>query len=229
MNDLNIAKAPGCFGSASVYSQDGEMCQRCVAFTECGHTAIQSLATLRTLVDVTDIIKRHQAARHKANNTMAPPRSNSLEITTVPVTKALPVVAPILRQTTKARVTFEISQKDQNVIAMIGKSSVKAMEQAVVLCKYNLITEGIIALKRQENPFAKTGPAWLRVACAMLLEEGFTKASLRERLVKDLEWTDGTAASHVSMAWFILASFKIAVFTDNKFVLNPDLRVENVI
>jgi hypothetical protein len=230
MTATDEQKAPGCFGAASVYSMDSVVCQGCVAFASCGDTAIKNLEALRELVDVRDLLARHAAARVKAQNAALKPPAPPAPLTPspIPVAQPKPTLQPVERKTTSARVTFEISEDDQNVLALIGEKSVKTREQAIVLCKTNKINNMRSMLPKGVNPFVESGPKFLLVACDMLLNGGFTKATLKARLITDLAWTDGTAGSHVAIACALLYSFKIVTAdTSGAFILNPALGRDN--
>lgn len=238
MTATDEQKAPGCFGAASVYGMDSVVCQGCVAFTSCGAAAIKKLESIRELVDVRDVLARHAAARVKAQNKaaleqmrLAPPAAPTpLVSSPIPVAQPKATVQPVERKTTSARVTFEISGDDQNVLALIGEKSVKTREQAIVLCKTNKVNDMRSMLPKGVNPFAESGPKFLSVACALLLNGGFTKATLKARLIADLEWTDGTAGSHVAIACALLYSFKIITAdTSGAFILNPALGRDNTV
>ena len=57
------------------------------------------------------------------------------------------------------------------------------------------------ALKAGVNPFNEDSvrPRFMASVCSMLLESGFTKKSLKERLLRDNpDWDSRTAANHVS-------------------------------
>lgn len=233
MTTTQEQQAPGCFAAASVYGSDSVVCQACPAFSACGEASVKRLQEIRELVDVSDLLKRHAAARQKAINTQMemmqalrpPARTAPVAPSPIPVAQPKPVKEPIERKTTVAKVTFEPSPADQAALDAIA-SKVKVHEQALVLVKGNKFNEMRAMLPKGENPFAVRGPKYLRIACDMLTNGGFTKASLKARLVADLEWTDGTAASHVTIAVMLLYAFGIAAQdqeTAGGFVLNPAL------
>lgn len=218
-------KAPGCFGAASVFSMDSAVCQGCVAFKECGDAAIETLQAIKTALDVRDLLARHTAARQRhAAQPSAPPAPA--------VDPAPPVAQPkvdqaIVRKTPMQRVVFDISAAQQAVIDRITASNKKAGEQAVSLARNNRINDMHAMLPQRVNPFATSGPGYLRVACDLLLHGGFTKASLKTSLMQAFNWTDGTAASHVTLAMVVLVGFKVADVSSGKIVLHPDLICNN--
>lgn len=227
MNVTAQQMAPGCFGSASAYSMDSTVCQGCVAFAECGEESIKTLQSIRELVDVRDYLKRHEAARAKAGRPAAPAYKAPLAAS--PVTVGQPTLdEPIARATAPVRTAFAVSASDQAVIDLLGTKNVKAMEQALVLCKGGKVGEMRAGLPLQRNPFTKTGPKYLRVACDMLMRGGFTKAEYKARMVQELGWAENTAGSHVAVACALLYAFEIAIpDTSGAFVINPKLMQQN--
>jgi|GEM_PF-1940367 len=222
-------QAPGCFGAASVYSMDSQVCQACAAFKECGDAALKTLESIKSVINVADLLARHQAARKRAADARAKPVApQPVESSPIPVAQPKPITKPVERKTTMQRVTFSISDADQAVVMKIGEKSSKTKAQAIVLCKTNKIDAMRKELPKGINPFATNGPTFMRVVCSMVLSGGFTKASLKSQMMQELDWTDGTAASHVAMAAALMFSFGIVKMEGDKFVLNPALGGQNV-
>jgi len=220
-------QAPGCFGSASTYSTDSVVCKACTAYRSCGEAAYERLQALREIVNVKDLLAQHERARLKAN-LASPDPSHPMVTSPIPVRQPDVMNKPIERATPMIKVAFAISVEDQRVLDAIGAKSVKAKEAATTLCKNNRINDMRAMLPRGRNPFATTGPQYLRIACDMLINGGFTKAMYRARLMQDLAWTDGTAGSHVAVACALLYSFGIMTQdVQGLFVVNPALRCDN--
>lgn len=216
--------APGCFGAASVFSHDSTICQECPAFQECAAAALQRLESIKQIVNVSDLLAKHQKAQIGQRKIRAARRQEAVEQAPKPVqgTTQKPVITePVERTTPVAKVTFEIDHDTQQVIARIPNQ--KAAQQAIVLCKANKIEIAKESLTNGLNPFDDTGPKYLQVACQMLLADGFTRATLREELKERLEWSDTTAASHVSIAVGLLPAFDIAKVVGDLFVLSPSI------
>ena len=221
-------KAAGCFGAASVYSTDSTVCQACPAFAACGEKALETLESIRDFVDVRDLLKKHAAARLKVQQRLSPPGlAKPLEASPIAVAQPAPVTEPIERKTAIAKVDLPISPADEAVIQSLSKS-VKAKEAAISLCKSGKVDAMRADLPVQRNPFATEGPKNLRVACEMLMQGGFTKASLRQRMVEQLGWTNDTAASQVAVGVALLYAFAIAIpDSSGAFKLNPALYGQN--
>jgi hypothetical protein len=69
---------------------------------------------------------------------------------------------------------------------------------------YQLLSSGIqmrTILKQGRNPFSEgVRPKFMSTVCQMLLESGFTKKALKERLLRDNQhWAERTADSHVTL------------------------------
>lgn len=219
-------QAPGCFASASVYGVDSVVCQACPAYADCGDASVKTLQEIRQLVDVTDLLARHKAARAAAR-LKNPPQKKPVEPSTVPVSQPT-TGEPIERTTAMAKVIYEITPEDQAAIDYIGSKNTKAREQAIVLCKNGKVNDMRAMLPVQRNPFTESGPKYLRVACDMLMRGGFTRASFKTQLMTELGWGEGTAASHFALASALLYSFKIAVpDSTGAFTINPDLYCDN--
>lgn len=213
-------KAPGCFGAASVYGVDSKACQGCVGFAGCGDASMATLQSIRETIDVRDILAKHENARLKSEAARkALIRSPRPPAAQPRPAQPKPILQPVERQTSMASMRFEISADDQYVLANISAKNDKAGKQAIIWCKANKIRECREELPQGRNPFAVGGSAFMRVACDMLISGGFTRASLKDELMRKLDWTDGTAGSHVSMIVAILASFKLIEIASDRFVI----------
>lgn len=213
-------KAPGCYGAASVYSSDSSVCRGCVAYETCGSTSLATLESIRATVDVRDLLKRHAAARAKAEPAPVAPQ---------PIEKRPPPAQPRLanrqieRKTPQEKVTFELTTEMSSTIERIAAQNKKAADQATTLCKMGRINDMRAMLPKRVNPFAESGPSFLRVVCDHLINGGFTRAELRVAMAQALAWTEETAASHISMAIAILGAFRIVGKDGEKIVLHPAL------
>ncbi|MDR9847125.1 hypothetical protein [Herbaspirillum huttiense] len=215
--------SPGCFGAPSVFGSDSVVCNACTMFDKCADASAQRLQKIRPLIDVGDLIARHKAARAAA----VAARRQRTAPAGEPSAQPAPITEPVERKTTKEKVTFVISEADQAVLAKLGSKSAKAHSQAVILCKNDKVNECRAMLPRGQNPFAENGPNFLRVACDMLINGGFTKAQLKAELMNKLGWTDGTAASHVAIAAGLFLAFSLIADREGAFVLNPALVRDN--
>lgn len=220
--------SPGCFGAATVYGSDSQACKACPGYLDCGEVSIQTLQTIQATVDVRDLLARHKAARSKYLIEQQRPRTPDLvEPSPIPVGMAARIKLPVARVTSKEKVEFPISPQDQSALNMLEQRSAKTHKQALIMCKSNKINDMRALLPQGTNPFAAGGPQYMRVACDMVMNGGFTKAALKTQLMEQLQWGDGTAGPHVAWVSAILAVFGIVVGKSDAYVLNPALSGHN--
>ncbi|TSP13994.1 hypothetical protein [Cupriavidus campinensis] len=207
-------KAPGCFGAASVFSHDSKVCRACLAFEGCGQASIATLERIQSMMDVRDLLKRHEKAKAKFEaEHAAAPVPPAAEGEGLPERQEREV--PVERKTRMTAVNIEVDEESQTVIARIGNK--KARDQAIALCKANMIDHMRAALASNENPFAERGPGFLRVFCDLLLCGPFTRSQYRERLKADLSWSDGSANSHCAIAQALMTTFGFAAMSGETF------------
>lgn len=65
------------------------------------------------------------------------------------------------------------------------------------------------SLKSGLNPFADT-PAFMRLACDLLLKGGYDRQVLRAALIQGFDWSYGTANAHVAQVFSILVALGAA-------------------
>lgn len=208
-------KAPGCFGAASVFSHDSKVCRGCIAFENCGQASLATLDRIQSMMDVRDLLKRHEKAKAKYDAE----REAAIIATPAEEGEGLPPrrerEVPVERKTRMTAVNIEVDEESQTVIARIGNK--KARDQAIALCKANMIDRVREALTANENPFAERGPGFLRVFCDLLLRGPFTRSQYRERLKADLSWSDGSANSHCAIAQALMTTFGFAAMSGETF------------
>jgi hypothetical protein len=209
--------APACFAAASVFSHDSEICQQCCAFEQCASASLETLEAIKGIVNVQDLLKRHAVARKVAQGAMKQ-ADEKLKAEMSPGNIKQPLMKPVERKTRVVQVRFEISADEEHVIAMLP---VKPQKVALSLCKTGMLERIKKGVAEGHNALVETGPEWLRVALSSLLAGGFSKSELRESLQSELGWTEGTAASHVSMASVLILAFGIGQPKDGRIVLSP--------
>ena len=220
MNDIP-KDAPACFGAASVFSYDSDICKSCCAFGECSGASLATLEAIKGIINVTDLLKHHHANMKKALvKQEAADKKAAAEAPPGNHERPVPV-RPVERKTAVVPVKFELSPDDDAVVMKI--SNAKAKEVAYRMIKAGDI-EGIRqALREKRNYYAERGPSHLRVGLGLLLQGGFTKRTLREAFEKELGWTDaGTISSHVGQACALFTAFKIAQEKASTFALVPE-------
>lgn len=212
--------APGCFGSPSCFAQDSKICTKCPAHQTCGVEVLNTLERIKSIVNVSDLIHKHKQALTKARQE----RKERFKGESAPAKPPRPMPKSVERTSKIEKITYEIDEETQS---LIGTLPVKAQSFATQLCKTGLVQRIKKDLKQGENPLAKTGPKFLSLTLTSLINGGFTKSELRSKFIEEFNWTDNTAASHVSLAVKLLVMFEIAVESGSNIVVNPKLLDQN--
>jgi hypothetical protein len=201
-----VTQAPGCFGAASVFSLDSQVCGQCVAYQECQRAAYDTLERIKTRINVSDLLTKHLQAKKKADEARAAAQAPAA---VEPVAQPTPVSTPVERKTQVVRVSFDISADQEHLILKLKNG--KCAELARALCKADVIRNIRPAILAGKNPFEGKDDKWLhmKVGCQMLLEGGFTYAGLKERLMSDNGWGEGTANSQRGWVRDILVLFDL--------------------
>lgn len=121
------------------------------------------------------------------------------------------------------KVRVGLTEQDR---ALLERLPVKVAKKAKLLMEQNLDKVARKELAAGRNPFLLKGNGYLHVACEMLLNGGFTRASLREEYIKRLGWTQGTAFSHVSVVVSLFSALGLAVETDHGFQMPQELKTK---
>lgn len=212
--------APGCFGAASVFAHDSEVCARCESFSDCSGAAMKTLESIKGIINVDDLMKRHAAAKRKANENLAK-RDTEQDAAAPPGNIQAGVqTTPVERKTQVQKVEFELTEDEQAVVAKLPK---KASSIAISLLKGGMLDQLREGLSKGENPFTSSQrwPAYLRTAAQALIEGGFTRADLKARFMAEFDWQDTTAGPHVSLVLALLMSFKVIQVQGDKFCPLP--------
>lgn len=209
--------APGCFAAASVFCHDSEVCRQCCAFDACSSAALNTLEKIKGVVNVKDLLKRHEKAR-RVSQAAIKKADEEREATLPPGNLQQPLMKPVKRKTQVTTVAFDVSAKDD---AIIAKLPVKSQQIAVALCKRGMLDAIQRGMQEGRNALDENGPAWLRVALTLLLRGGCTKSELRESIRQELNWAESSAGPHASMAWVLLTAFGVAQETEGRLVPAP--------
>lgn len=193
---------PGCFASASNYSATSRICGKCPINVDCGVEVGKKLRAYSAKADVSDFLEQHESQEAEKR-------------------KAQPVTITVKpkRETKPVQVKRIFTEREQAILDSV--TSVKPKNELRKLIEAGFCADLQSTLQARQNPFPYDGKRYLHVAHAMLLEGGFTKASLRERYMTQLGWVQNTAFPHVAMACSILTALGIAEETKSGFVLSP--------
>lgn len=206
--------APACFSAASVFSHDSDVCRKCEAFAKCADASMQTLQQIRQIINVEDLLKRHEKAKRVSREALAEEDRRKAE-QLPPGNGQAPTMKSAERKTQMVKVVAEITANDDSIIATLP---VKPKQVAIALCKNGLMSHIKKDVAAGRNTLAKTGPGFLREAIALLLSGGFSRAELRAALENNLGWQQAAAASHVSIAVSIFTAFGMAQEVEGRIV-----------
>lgn len=225
----NDPRAPGCYASPSVFSQDSTICQGCPAFGACGAACIETLQALREKINIEDILARHRQVKASTTERAEP------QVAKPDYSKFLPSVKPpeqkVERKAPRVEATTEVSEDENAIIARIAQKN--AREQALKWVRKGQLDHIRAELAARRNPFANQKVNHEFIVCEAILAGPVTKTLLRKAFMKRLgnkqPWDEATASSHVGIVLPVLIAFGIAVETEEGFTLNPSLVGDNVV
>ena len=212
------AQAPGCFASPSVFSIDSKVCNACMAFEACRIAAHATLESIRGTINVADILARHAKARLKVITEAAALEASRLNLPK-PVEQPKPIRKAVKRNTPQEIVIFDVSQEHERIISGMA---IKTGELARQQIKQNRLDDIRPSLRKGINPYAQSGPKFLRLACDLLLRGGFTRSSLNKAMVVEFGWQQTTAGPHVAQVCGLFGGFGITQEINNNFTQMPE-------
>lgn len=216
--DSIISGAPGCFGAASCFSSDSEVCKQCPASSQCLVEVGKTLERIKGVLNVTDYIKKHEKAKAAAKKQVEEAAAER-QVTTMPLPGK-----KVERKTKVEAITYELTAEQNELVATLP---VKAQSFVVQLCKTGLASRIRADLARGENPMTECGPKWLALTIDCLIKGPVSKSDLKSTFVDAFGWTPETAASHTSLAFKIFPALDIAKMESSKMIANPDLFKSN--
>lgn len=208
-----------CFGAATVFSADSEVCRQCQDYSACSEQSIETLREIRQIINVEDILARHMLARKKSQDAIKK-RDNETASKAPPgnsMTQPLPA-EPVERHTEMVRVKFEQSEADK---AFIAKLAVKARPYAVKIIEEGAAEQCIEAVKTRNPDALPVKPEWFVIAVQRLLQGGFTRAQLRLAYIETFGWKEETAAPYVSLTIALLPLVAAVQDQAGRIVLAP--------
>lgn len=224
------AMAPGCYASPSVFARDSEICRGCPTYEQCASACVDTLHALRDRINIDSLLARHRSARQSTIEAATP----ADEPSPLPnLHKFMPSVrlpeGKVERQAkAEPKALMDVSPEDQ---AIIDTLKVKSQALALTWVKKGMIEQIRQDLAEGRNPFGeeKTHPG---VVCDLLLKGVVTKHAIRDafmaRLGNKKPWDKTTANAHVDMAMSVLVAFGIAIESPAGFVVNPEIKNDNV-
>ncbi|MCL2874687.1 MAG: hypothetical protein FWF12_00030 [Betaproteobacteria bacterium] len=206
--------APGCFAAASVFSRDSDVCNICCAMSECAQASLETLQAIRGIINVSDLLARHEQAKKIARKAMQE-RDAEAAAALPPGNIQPPLMRAVERQTKVAVMKIEASADDERIIATLP---VKLQKIAITLCSKGVLQGMKKGLIEGRNVLAESKPSWLSVALTHLVAGGFARRELREAMNKALGWETSSSAPHVSMAIAIFTAFGLAKEVEGRIV-----------
>jgi hypothetical protein len=241
---------PGCFAAASVFAHESEVCRNCKAFTACAEESIKTLEAIKGLVNVTDLMKRHERARLSIKRT--PPtlpegwvRQEDGKVKPPPdfVAKAQysdivsdggmdprnqptiagssPPAGNVKPVERKTKVERVLFEISAEDEAILSELPKKPGEHARRLCAANMIEKIKAELQAGRNALAESKPEFLAIAIDQLLNGGLVRSKLIQAYLDKTNMSVGAAAPHATQAIQILTAFGIAQDNGNCLVVTP--------
>ncbi len=188
-------RAYGCYGYVTTFNEESAACRQCALFKTCKVEAYKALKAMSSEIDVTGLSGRFSALVEADKEPMQlgykAPKNRRQKLKQYTQTKSA------------ALLTMHLPIKQRKLISGIHKKGIPVR---------NLVRGG-------SNPFDKHRPAFMRVPCRMLIENGgFTRQELKQALLIEFpNWTENTAESHASIAVGVLAALKVLQKTNNEY------------
>lgn len=193
---MKAEKAYGCYGYVTTFNPGAETCTRCPLMKACKREAYNALKEMSGEIDVTGFIGRFADL---AANDQEPIRMGRR----VPK-NSRQRLKQYMQTPNETLLVMSLPAKHRRLISGIHKKGIPVR---------NMVAAG-------SNPFDRYRPAFLRVPCRMLIEQGcFTRPQLKQALMREFpHWSEGTAESHASVAVGVLAALKVLKKTDNFYI-----------
>lgn len=196
MNDFNeiiltpttecVIGQPGCYGYVAAFN-GSEACQSCKWSEGCQNKAATTLQKMQERrIEVSKLVAQHRAFR-------AAKKQPALALNLATTLKRAPVVC---------------------VVSAEQQAQIDALPKKVGVELRKIFERGIAFradLQAGTNPITQSGgkPAYLALACDLLLKDGFTRVTLRDAYIKAYRWEFRTACSHVTIVAGLLPALGI--------------------
>ena len=170
--------APGCFGSPTAITPGERECVHCPVFDGCLERARGCLA------EIEDAIDDGRLTRMWRKLSIGQVRGPASICALSGPQKPTPADNPTSTLPSGVEKEKNFPKKALHLMKRLSQTG---------LDHHGLLSSGV-------NPFENTKPAFMRVVGAVLLSGGFTKKALKEALMNELSWREGTASAHVSLS-----------------------------
>ncbi len=196
-----IVVPPSCCGVPSLINvEEGGWCRGCEVRERCVRLAYPKLKRIANSAGMHEELVRFEAvhAETLTRSTVAklPTPAGQGETLT-------PNDSDRLRES-----DMTLTDRQREILASLP---VKIAPKVRVLMQKRVDQAAPVRLAQGLNPFTEADPRYLQIAGELLLERrSISRSELRKRLIDQLGWTEGTAASHVSAVVAILPALGIA-------------------
>lgn len=214
---MKPTNALACFAAASVFSHDSEVCRKCCAFDACATASLDTLEQIRNIVNVADLLKRHEKAKKVARAALQA-KDEAAAAAQPPGNVQPSLMGAVERKTEVVKIQFDVSTDNERIIATLPS---KLQKITVPLCKKGYLDAAKKSVQEGRCTLAETAPGWFRVALTKLVSGGFSRAELRAAMMNELNWKEGSAAPHTSMAVFLFKAFGIAKEIEERLIPSP--------
>jgi len=119
---------------------------------------------------------------------------------------------------------YELTPEQKETLAGLPK---KVGVRYLSMVKKGFDRQVLDAVQRGQNPFVHEGQRFLHLALALMLDGGVTKADLKQRFRADFNWSDGTAASFVSICVALLPALGVGQVEGSFLLLHPNMVLKN--
>ena len=220
---------PGCFSAASVFAHDSNVCKACQVFEECSQASLKTLEAIKGIINVSDLLKRHEAAlRLKRQSEKPQPilakvavsKAEDVKVDSGVIPKPEPITKPVIRVTPVEKVSFGIPVEHELILATLPT---KPRNRARILCSNGLIEKIKEGLHEGRNALAGCKPQCVSIAIDGLVAGGYSRGELKELFLNGTDMNHNTAASRVSSTLPILFGFGIAQEIGGRIVAAPNL------
>lgn len=213
--------APVCFGAATVFTHDSNVCAQCPHFAGCGEEVTNTLKVIQAHVDVDALLKRHQKAREKTVKTLR--KADERREATLPPgnsERSLPEPTRLVAEPTTLKVT--VAETDDGMPQFTAKLKGETMEFVKLMFSKGYAKRVPLDFASGKNTFETIGPLYMREAVAMLLAKGeFLFAELRDRYVDVFKWPKNAADTRAIYAAKALVAIGLVKEEAGRFMVTP--------
>jgi hypothetical protein len=184
---MKVEQAYGCYGYVTTFNEQAAACQQCPLRKSCQVEAYKALKRLSAEIDVTSLMGRF---RELVENDKDP-----IHMGKKPPKNRRQKLKQYSQGKNSALLIMHLPVKQRRIITGIQKKGIPVKNM----------------LRGNSNPFDNYRPAFLRVPCRMLIEQGrFLRSQLKQALLQEFpHWSDRTAETQASIAVSVLSALNV--------------------